>query len=193
MKTIVWDVDDVLNDLMRDWLDNLWRVEHPDCLIPYETITQNPPHLVLGISFEDYLNSLDRFRFTAGADMKPIPEVLNWFQEHGSSFRHMALTAVPMKAADISASWVLKYYGNWIRSFNIVPSPRKEDLIPHYDQSKKEYLQWWGKGDIFIDDNQGNVDTVRELGVDTKLMPAPWNKSPITRIELLNSIMNYVD
>jgi 5'(3')-deoxyribonucleotidase len=193
MKTIVWDVDDVLNDLMRDWLENWWRVEHPECRIAYSEINQNPPHQVLGISFEDYLDSLDRFRFSAGAEMKPVAEVVNWFKEFGSNFRHIALTAVPMKAADISAAWVYKYFGYWIRSFNVVPSPRKENLYPQYDHSKKEYLQWWGKGDIFIDDNLKNVSEIRELGLTSILMPAPWNKSLEKRSAILHSLINMPD
>ena len=36
MKTIVWDVDDVLNDLMRDWLTQWWMPAHPETKIDYE-------------------------------------------------------------------------------------------------------------------------------------------------------------
>ena len=31
MRTIVWDVDDVLNDLMYQWFSRGWQAGAPDC------------------------------------------------------------------------------------------------------------------------------------------------------------------
>ena len=59
MKTIVWDVDDVLNDLMREWIENWSRPARPGCTIAYHAITKNPPPRVLGISLEEYRKPLD--------------------------------------------------------------------------------------------------------------------------------------
>lgn len=192
MKTIVWDVDDVLNDLMRDWLEQWWYKEHPACKVVYRDISHNPPHEVLGIGLEEYLESLDRFRLAVGATLKPNPEVLSWFQRYGTRFRHAVLTSVPMKAADISAGWVYKYFGNWIRSFNIVPSVREGDTFSRYDQSKKDYLLWWGKADIFIDDNLKNVTDAKEIGIDSILMPAPWNNSDQQRSDILQYLVDMI-
>jgi hypothetical protein len=192
MKTIIWDVDDVLNDLMREWIENWWRPAHPECTIAYDAITQNPPHRVLGISLAEYRMSLDAFRFAEGARLKPIPEVLSWFQEYGSHCRHITLTSVPLCASDISAAWVLKYFGQWIRSFNVIPSPRREDVIPVYDQTKKDFLEWWGKADILIDDNPVTVEAAHTLEITGLLMPSPWNKSQTTRASVLKSLTELV-
>jgi 5'(3')-deoxyribonucleotidase len=190
MKTIIWDVDDVLNDLMRDWLETWWLKGHPDSAITYQDISQNPPNNILGISVEEYLASLDVFRNSEGLKMKPVSEVLDWFEKYGSRFRHIALTAVPLRAADTSAAWVIKYFGKWIRSFNFVPSARQDEVIPVYDKTKANYLQWWGKGDIFIDDNLVNVQNVQELGINAILMPAPWNGNKNSKTDILNSLVD---
>ena len=50
MLTIVWDVDDVLNDLMAVWFRDAWLPKHAACPVRYEEITENPPHRVLGSS-----------------------------------------------------------------------------------------------------------------------------------------------
>ena len=42
MKTIVWDVDDVLNDLMAAWFYEAWLPAHRDCTVTYAQIAQNP-------------------------------------------------------------------------------------------------------------------------------------------------------
>lgn len=175
MKTIVWDVDDVLNDLMRDWFTRAWCPAHPHCAVRYEDIVENPPHRVLGITREKYLSSLDAFRLGAGLTMAPCGEVLGWFQRYGDCCRHVALTAVPLRAADISAMWVIRHFGRWIRSFNVVPSPRPDEALQTGDRTKKEFLEWWGKADVLIDDSLVNVSAARELGIEALLCPRPWN------------------
>ena len=177
MKTIIWDVDDVLNDLMREWLEKHWLFLHPECKIQYDDLTENPPHNILGITIEDYRKSLDDFRGNRGSEMLPVPDVYDWFKSSGSKFRHIALTAVPLSLAHISAAWVYKYFGTWIRSFNIVPSPRSTDPQFDYDQTKKEYLMWLKKGDIFVDDNLINIAGAKDLGIEAVIMPRPWNKT----------------
>ena len=177
MKTIVWDVDDVLNDLMRDWLTQWWMPAHPETKIDYEKIAENPPHRILNIRREEYLQSLDAFRLAEGANMQPVPEALDWFRNHGHRFRHIALTAVPLFAADISAAWVMKHFGEWIRSFNVIPSARENDSSPVYDQTKADYLKWWGRADIFVDDNTENIEGAAAIGIQTVMMPRPWNRN----------------
>jgi hypothetical protein len=190
VKTIVWDVDDVLNDLMRVWFDSWWRPAHPECNLTYNQLTENPPQRILGITMEDYLESLDAFRLTSLISLEPVPDVFHWFQIHGSKFRHVVLTAVPLRVADLAAAWVLKHYGLWVRSFNVVPSPRTGETIPLYDQTKKDFLSWWGKGDIIVDDSAVNISVAREMGLETFLMPRPWNSNHLSIVDTLSHLID---
>ena len=192
MLTIVWDIDDVLNDMMRMWFEKEWLSEHPDCHLTYESISENPPHNILSVSLNDYLDSLDKFRLKISSgieNLNPLRDVLEWFVQHGHKFRHVALTAVPIKFAPFSASWVFRHFGQWIKSFNVVPSLREGEDMLIYDSNKTDYLRWWGRADVFIDDNPSNIDEVNKIGVHAILMPRPWNKSSISITETLNSIL----
>ena len=187
MKTIAWDVDDVLNDLMRTWFERCWLPSHPDCPISHNQISENPPHALLGVSKSEYLASLDDFRLSEIArEMVPVPEVLAWFHQHGEHFRHIALTATPLCAAPASAAWVMRHFGRWIRSFHMVPSPRQGEQIPVYDESKEDFLRWWGRVDILVDDNPLNVASAQALGIQAILIPRPWNQSQLTLAEALD-------
>jgi len=189
MQTIVWDVDDVLNDLMRAWYDQAWFPAHPQCALRYEELTENPPHRLLGIRPDEYLASLDVFRASkTGRTLPPIPEVVEWFRRHGHRCRHAVLTSTPLKFAPESAAWVLTHYGNWVRSFGFVPSKREAVCSLVYDLTKVDHLRWWGRADLLIDDNPGNVDSARQMGIKALLMPRPWNKSPMSMAEMLSSL-----
>jgi len=191
--TIVWDVDDVLNDLMQSWFERHWLKLHPECLKCYKDITKNPPHQILGVSLGDYLDSLDCFRMSgAFKKLSPINEVLEWFKLYGENFRHIALTAVPLCAAPISSEWILRYFGRWIRFFSFVPSDREQEKIPLYDKTKKELLIWLGKGDIFVDDNMENIKAAESLGMQSILIPQPWNNSKLTLAESLELITKLI-
>ena len=192
MNTVVWDVDDVLNDLMHSWFELHWLPRHPDCPITYSMISENPPHLLLGVSVTEYLASLDTFRLSEAArEMAPVPEVLGWFRSHGGHFRHIALTATPMCAAPFSAAWVMRHFGWWIRSFSIVPSVRAGEVAPIYDNSKQDFLRWWGKADILVDDNAMNIAAAQELGISTVLIPRPWNGSQLTLADALETLAGF--
>lgn len=188
MKTIVWDVDDVLNDLMRAWFERAWLPANSSCRMRYEDLANNPPHEILGISLNDYRRSLDAFRRSHLGSLLPVPESLAWFHEHGKRFRHMALTSVPLQTADISAGWVMRHFGRWIRSFNVVPSPRPGDGALDYDHTKRDFLRHAGKVDVFVDDSPKNIREVGELGVATALMPRPWNGGVRTIAECLEYV-----
>jgi FMN phosphatase YigB (HAD superfamily) len=190
MKTIVWDIDDVLNELMKEWFEKKWCAAHPECRLSYTEISQNPPHELLSVSLEEYRLSLDEFRLEYGHQLKPVPEMLSWFQQHGNKFQHVALTAVPVSLSHVSAAWLFRYFGSWIRSFNIVPSPRTSDLPSSYHQTKKDFLQWIGKGDIMIDDNTANIEGARALGLRAFIMPQPWNHHDLSRQEILRNLAN---
>jgi len=185
MKTIIWDVDDVLNNLMQEWFENHWLISHPECKLTYTDLVENPPCTILQITISEYRRSLDEFRRENGKQFIPVPEVYEWFCLNGSKFRHVALTAVPLDLAHISAEWVYMHFGRWIRSFNIVPSPRESDPDFSYDLSKKEFLQWLGKGNIIVDDDLKNIEGAEKLGLKTIIYPRPWNNSIDTLTQVI--------
>lgn len=194
MKTIAWDVDDVLNNLMQTWFEHHWMSSHPECPISYDQISENPPHALLGVSISEYLDSLDEFRLSKIArEMHPLLEVLAWFHQYGEHFRHIALTATPLRAAPTSVAWVIRHFGWWIRSFHVVPSPRKGEQIPVYDQSKEDFLRWYGKVDILADDNPLSVAVAQAIGIQAILIPRPWNQSQLTLPETLNTLTDLAE
>jgi len=189
LKTIVWDVDDVLNEMMRTWLEKAWLRDHPECTVSYEDIVENPPHAILGVPKSEYFASLDAFRLSSTAqEMEPMKETLEWFRMHGTRFRHVALTGAPILSSPVSAGWVMRHFGAWIRSYNIVPSTPDRSSAPEYDSSKKDFLLWWGKGDIFVDDSIKNLEGARAAGLGCVLFPRPWNGNPTTITETLEMI-----
>lgn len=185
LKTIVWDIDDVLNDLTAAWFEHAWKTEHATSL-RFEDLTENPPHRILGVSLTDYLASLDAFRASAYGQSLPVrTDVLQWFEKYGAAFRHVALTATPFASAPSSAAWVLRNLGRWIRVVGFVPSSRPDDLPPKYDQTKDAFLDWWGKADYFVDDRPDNCASAQALGITTFLAPRPWNdatENPLTKL-----------
>jgi hypothetical protein len=192
-KTIAWDVDDVLNDLMRSWFEHQWVKDHPDCNIRYVEITENPPHKLLGVNMDEYLLSLDRFRLSPlYQEMSPIGEVREWFDKYGGNFRHIALTATPLIAASASAQWVFRHFGAWIRTFHFVPSKREGQDIPEYDNDKSSFLKWISKVDVFVDDSYANIADVERMGIKAILWPRPWNESKLTVSETLSVLENFL-
>lgn len=189
MLTIVWDVDDVLNDLMRVWFTTDWLPSHPECSLAFDDLTENPPDTVLKTARAEYLASLDRFRLSAQARaMPPRPEFLEWFRTHGDRFRHLALTARPRAMVPPLAEWVFRHFGAWIRTFGYVPS-RSGEGEPHYDLTKSEYLEWLGKADLFVDDSPENLRAAAALGIRGVLVPQPWNDSRQPVSEVLEELL----
>jgi hypothetical protein len=190
LVTIVWDVDDVLNDLMYQWLTYGWMVEHPDCRVSYGELTENPPCGVLGVGKAEYLESLDSFRRTArGLEMKPNAAVLEWFREQGAKYRHIALTARPLESAPDAARWVMRHFGAWIRCFGVVPTRDVPADVPAYDKDKGDFLVWLGKGDVLVDDTPENLRQAAALGLRTIEFPQPWNGSK----ESVESVLRQLD
>ena len=185
MLTIVWDVDDVLNDLMFQWFSLGWKTEHPDCQLSYDDLTANPPHEVLQVELDEYLASMDAFRNTMHAiNMRPKPQLLDWFRKRGHGFRHIALTARPLATAPDVAHWVMRHFGAWIRCVGVVPT-RIEAGVPVYDQTKGEFLTWLRLGDVLVDDSSENVLQAAALGMTPLLVAQPWSKTGLTTSELL--------
>lgn len=175
MLTLAWDVDDVLNDLMHAWLECQQQRRQICHALQYSDLTGNPPHDILGMSKSDYLDSLDAFRTEQYQQLKPVLPVLQWFETHGTKYRHVALTAVPFLAVPESASWVMTHFGQWIRTYHYIPSFRSACDIPEYDRSKGDFLQWIQQVDCLIDDHEGHVKEAQALGIEAILFPRPWN------------------
>lgn len=188
MLTIVWDVDDVLNELMREWLYKKWLRENPSSCCHYEEITVNPPEGLLGITRKEYLRSLDEFRKEQMMTLKPNAEVVGWFEQYGYRYRHQALTATPLSCAALSAYWVTHHFGRWIRGFHFVPSLREGQETSQYETTKREYLEWFGKADIFIDDNYENVKAAEHIGIKSFLVARPWNHAGMELTEILQEL-----
>jgi len=193
MKTIIWDVDDVLNDLMRAWFEDWLSSTGAGCSLTYGELTRNPPHELLGISKAEYLRSLDEFRLSGKAGrLSPVAEILDWFARWGNRCHHVALTATPLSAGPVSAEWVMRHFGLWIRSFHVIPSPRPGIEAACYHAAKSDFLRWWGKGDILVDDSPGNADGARALGIHAVVIPQPWNGSARSLREALAELTEAV-
>jgi hypothetical protein len=190
MKTIVWDIDDVLNDCTKRWLENSWLPAHPDCRLSYEKLTQNPPHRLLGVSKTEYLDSLDGFRLSSEADkMVPDDRVMRWFKRYGTRFRHIALTARPRQTVSPAIVWMLRHYSDWFQAFCFVPAERPGEPPGHPDRKKRDFLSWLGKVDYFIDDSATNIDEASHLGIHTFLLGQPWNSSNLTLMDILKTLL----
>lgn len=188
MRTIVWDLDDVLNDLMMAWFTESWRPAHPECALSYAEITENPPDRVLGISRTEYLSSLDAFRMSERArHMRPNPAVVEWLGQCGREYRHVALTARPLECAPPAAEWVFRHFGPYMRAFGVVPS-RLTPGTPVYDASKGDFLRWFGQADILVDDSEENLRSAEKLGIRGILYPQPWNRCSLTAAAVLESL-----
>ena len=190
MLTIAWDVDDVLNDLMGIWFEDWWKPQHPECSLSYGEIKVNPPHELIQTSLDEYLQSLDNYRLSGLYEkMSPNPEVFEWFRSHGTHFRHIALSAVSRIAAHVSAAWVIKHFGHWIRSFHFVPSARPGDIRASYESTKGDYLKWLGRVDILIDDSPKNVRQASAVGVKSFLVSRPWNSCGMDLTDILSDLV----
>ncbi len=183
LPLIVWDVDDVLNNLTFEWFEEF---KADACSgLAYGQLSENPPDKILGISMDAYLKSLDDFRRRKMSSLEPVPEILDWFRLNGAKFRHAALTAVPFSFAAFSAQWVIGNFGNWIRTYHFVPSFRKHDKIVSYDRKKSDILKRIGDVEYFVDDNEFNVHDAESLGIKSIVFPRPWNKNkdlPVSEI-----------
>ena len=188
MQTIVWDVDDVLNDLMHAWFTSAWQPAHPGSPLRYQDLHDNPPYRSLGIARAEYLASLDAFRISPQARLlAPNPAVLAWLRQYGARFRHVALTARPLESAPAAAEWLFRHFGEYFRCFGVVPS-RPDARTPLYDRDKGGFLEWLGRADLFVDDSAENIALAQKAGVRAILYPQPWNGSPHSVAAVLDQL-----
>ena len=189
MKTIVWDVDDTLNDLMRVWLEAWFLPRHRGVKAAFNDLKVNPPAGILGLTQAEYIRSYDEFRLSGVyAALPPDRAVMSWFRANGHKYRHVALTAVPLCAAHESAGWVYRHFGKWIRTFHVVPSARKNFKAPDYDVTKVDFIRRMDRCDVFVDDSPQNLAPAAKLGVKCLLTPRPWNGAPGTIADVLAAI-----
>ena len=189
MKTIIWDVDDVLNDLMYSWFQENRDVYDPNLSLKYQNLTQNPPHEILGIAINEYLSSLDKFRNSdKGRNLTPNQQILNWLKKDGAKYRHIALTSRPKQTIPVLAEWIFHHFGDWIRTLSFTLANREGEKLPVYDECKADFLKWLRKADYYIDDSAENVNAVEDIGINSFLFPQPWNKGRITVEQILDEI-----
>lgn len=182
-------MDDVLNGLMQEWFNDLKMKRSGEITINYDALSENPPHALLRMTLNQYLDSLDEFRLSGRyQQLKPNDEIMNWFNSYGHHCRHLALTAVPLTAAPISAAWVLRHFGQWIRGFHFVPSMRTTQIIPEYDRSKVDFMAWHGKIDILVDDNPEHIEAATRIGIQSIIINQPWNGWKMKLSESLASL-----
>jgi hypothetical protein len=192
-RTVVWDVDDVLNDLMRAWLENYWIPSHPAQVVRYENLRENPPHTLLGISSGEYFSSLDDFRLsTSYAKQAPNGDILAWLQKYGEACRHVALTATALDAAPASAAWVLRHFGRWIREFAVIPAGRSGEDLPIYDIDKGSWLARLGASAVLVDDSPQNLAAAAAVGATALCWPRPWNSGGTGVAETLQTLTQLV-
>lgn len=188
MKTICWDCDDVLNHLMEEWLTD-YKIS-TGIIIDYSNIIENPPYNILDISKKDYLNSLDKFRQTKFDALMPNICIYDWFKKNGYKYNHIVLTSTPLHCAYISVEWIIYHFGEWIRSFNFIPSYRKGDKENNYFKTKQEFILN-NYVDIFIDDNPKNHEGLEELDIKCFMPKQPWNEGQEI-VNILDELEMYI-
>ena len=183
---VVWDVDDVLNNLMASWLEQVWVPAHPDHPVACAQVLANPPHEQLGIDRGAYLASLDDFRTgDRYAGMPPNPRILAWLEANGERCYHVALTATAFRAAPSTSAWVLRHFGRWIREFAFVPADRPGEDLPRFDADKGAWLARLRGPALLVDDAPANLRAATAVGVATVRWPQPWNGASGTEDDAL--------
>lgn len=190
MKTICWDVDNVLNNLIEEWLIyykyvNLGKYDH----IKFNQLLHYNLYNSLNITEKEFIESLDYFTINYYKTLKPNKVILNWFTLYGHLTHNIVLTAFPLRYIEISAQWVLKYYGQWIRSYAFTPLEIREDTII-YDKTKSDYINRMGNIDIFIEDSEKNI--LNSQATNNLILKRPWNNSEMDEIRLLKEINNLI-
>ena len=192
--TVVWDVDDVLNDLTLAWLARAWEPSRPGDVVAYADLRANPPHELLGIELGDYLASLDRFRAGEGyVALQPNPRILSWLGDNGERCHHVALTATAFRAAPTTAAWVLRHFGRWIRGFAFVPAARPGEDLPSFDRSKADWIGRLGGVAVLVDDSPANLAAAAAVGAGTVRWPQPWNGDPARPEDALAALDRWLD
>jgi len=175
----VWDVDDVLNPLMRDWLEYQKQLGSVCSKFEYADLINPDFSETLGWPRQKFLFALDEFRLKFQRRLEPNKLIKNWFrQNQAMNVKHVALTATPRTVSDVSRDWVSQNFGEFVDDFHLAPSARDTDLLPRkrkqdfYMEFKAEYREV-----IAIDDRPDNLNDARDAGISILCWPQPWNGS----------------
>jgi uncharacterized HAD superfamily protein len=167
LLTIVWDIDETLNSYILELLfyirlctGNSLKFED----IKHYNLTKSLP-----LSDKECWYYIDQFKFIGKYDkLKPNEKIYEWFLKYGHKANHIALTASSLRTAHISASWLFKNFGQWIRGFHVIPSDRAEKVII-YDKKKADWLKR-NKTDVYIEDCEKNYKAAKRLGINCLLI-----------------------
>lgn len=177
---IVWDFDDVLFPLTEAWF-TVCGPKIQSRITHFHQITENPPHLIMGISLEYYHESLDNFRNSEEAQLIQLnPNISDWLRINGAAYQHFILTARPLNTIKAAQCWLGNNFSEPLAGFGFVPAGRTGQELSGYYRSKQDYLM--GEGmlpNYFIDDNATTINAVAKgsHGAVTILFPAPWNRA----------------
>ncbi len=175
----MWDIDDVLNPLMQEWLEHQKHTKKVDLEFKYTNLENPDFSESLNWSRKDFIDSLDEFRLNFQATLEPNNLIQKWFMEGKlKDVHHAALTATPQKFSNISKDWLQRNFGQYINDFYLAPSARNDDLQPRL-RKYDFYKEFKGKYSnvIVIDDRPDNLESAKAAGVSTLCWPQPWNHS----------------
>jgi hypothetical protein len=178
---VVWDIDDVLNDLSSEWAASV-GVSLSESAAPTGDVGSWIRSQ--GVDHVDYLASLDAFRARQYGNLDPNPMVLAVLHEwSGLRVTHVAMTATPLSAQSVVAEWVMRCFGQWFRAVWFCPSQRQNDPPGLEYAMKGEVLHNLGVPSLLIDDCMPNLESLTP-GDRGLLYPRPWNSArnapPIT-------------
>lgn len=174
---IVWDFDDVLFPLTEFWFAAYGhRIQSK--ITQYDQITENPPHVIMGISREQYHESLDQFRNSEQAQSLQINrKILEWLGVNGTAYKHYILTARPINTIKSAQKWLKNNFFEPLEGFGFVPAERPGQDLSGYYRTKQDYLKGEGiQFEYFVDDNPVTINAVANIHTATTILfPAPWN------------------
>jgi hypothetical protein len=191
---VVWDIDDVLNPLMHEWLKHQKSTKRIDPSFSYESLIDPDFSQTLKWGRNSFLESLDEFRLQFQSKLLPNRMIQNWFENQSKiQIKHVALTATPRVVSEISRNWLQVNFGTHITDFFLAPSARDNDDLPRmtkldfYQQFTTEFKQV-----IAIDDRQDNLANAKTAGASTLCWPQPWNDSLLDSEETLKALSRMI-
>jgi len=178
MVIVAWDVDDVLSELVREWI----RFKQP--AVKYEDIVCELPDLRWGYAGTqaEFLAELDDVKQNHHHEFRPCAAVLDWFRTTGHLAEHVAITSAPRFLMPVMSEWVFRMYGEWIYTVHCMPSkrPNVEDHPYFIGNSKGRFLRdhyFNQRPVLLIDDLSHNIQSAHDHGIPCVTFPQPWNGS----------------
>ena len=80
---MAWDIDDVLNELMRNWLEQEWLYRNPASVLTYQQLLSNPPHQICRVSLSNTRPHLTSFAKTGIWSCRRAPKSAPGFSSTG--------------------------------------------------------------------------------------------------------------